>query len=141
MRPIALVMLVVVESAAFAEPAWVFGGRSPPLTTLGRLDVGPVHLGVIGAFALHGGVQLGRLAVIGESEFDIASVNDRSALLVRLGAALRLSLWQHRGPWKHGEARRRRPFDYRGGFDVFVDAGIGEEWISGSALSLHRRDV
>jgi hypothetical protein len=149
-----LVGFVVVVGTAHADPesdqpppedlvGWLAGGRvPPPLGTVGTLAVGTLHPWFMCALGLHGGLRVGRLSLIGEGELDVPFDNS-GAVMVRGGADLRLALWRRRGPWSEWSENRRKQTksQSRSSTDLFVEAGLGEEMISSSSLSITRPDL
>ncbi len=151
-RLVLVVLVVVVGSTARAEPdgdpaddlvGWLAGGRvPPPLGMVGTLAVGAAHPWFMCALGLHGGVRVGRLSLIGEGELDVP-LDDSGIVMVRGGVDLRLALWRNRGPWSPWSAsgRSHTKSQSRSASDVFIEAGVGEEMISSSSLSITRPDL
>jgi hypothetical protein len=148
-------ILAVLGSTARADPeppppqpppsdalvSWVYGTRvAPPLGMIGTMAVGPAHPWFMCAIDIQTGVRVGPVALIGEGEMDVP-MDDSKILMLRAGAQLRLALWRHRGPWSAWTPAKRGGAQSRSVMDLFVEGGVGEEAISGSAISLDRRDL
>ena len=119
---------------------------------VGGYTVGALHSFAAG-LALAGGVRRDALTVRAEGEADALATftsagserpgplgGGASARLLRAGAAVRYSVYAEKGPTCHFCGKHSPPTELDR-LDVFVEGGVGEEWITAGTNAASRGDL